>query len=56
MAFTVMTFAHSTESVTAVPGVRVPGNFTIPAPAGPRHTFGGLLGGGSAHDREVPAS
>ena len=46
VAFAVFTFAHSTESVNGVAGVAVPGNFTIPAPAGPRHTFGGPIGGG----------
>jgi Zn-dependent M28 family amino/carboxypeptidase len=39
MAFAVLTFAYSTESVNGVPGRKVPGKFTIPAPAGPEGTF-----------------
>jgi Zn-dependent M28 family amino/carboxypeptidase len=39
MAFAVLTFAYSTESVNGVPGLPVPGKFTIPAPAGPEGTF-----------------
>ena len=34
VAFAVLTYAYSTESVNGVPGTRVPGNFRIPAPAG----------------------
>jgi len=45
VAFAVFTFAHSTQTVNGVAGVKVPGNFTIPEPAGPEHTFGGPLGG-----------
>lgn len=40
VAFAVMTFAYSTESVNGVKGKKVPGNFPIPAPAGPEGTFG----------------
>jgi Zn-dependent M28 family amino/carboxypeptidase len=47
VAFAVFTYAYSTETVNGVPGVRVPGHFTIPAPAGPRHTFAGGDGGSS---------
>ena len=39
IAFAVMTFAYSTETVNGVAGSRVPGSFTIPAPAGPEGTF-----------------
>lgn len=38
VAFAVLTYAYSTESVNGVPGVKVPGKFTIPAPAGPEGT------------------
>ncbi len=48
IAFAVLTYAYSTESVNGVPGEKVPGNFTIPAPAGPEGTVGS--GGGGAHD------
>lgn len=61
IAFAVLTFAYSTEDVNGVPGKKVPGNFTIPEPDGPRHTFGpprgGTDGGGGLdHDHEVQAS
>ena len=40
IAFAMLTFAYSTESVNGVPGQKVPGPaFTLPAPAGPEHTF-----------------
>ena len=39
VAFAVMTFAYSTESVNGVVGKKVPGNVRIPAPAGPEGTF-----------------
>jgi Zn-dependent M28 family amino/carboxypeptidase len=39
VAFAVFTYAYSTETVNGVPGKSVPGNFTIPAPAGPQGTF-----------------
>ncbi|WP_109472605.1 M20/M25/M40 family metallo-hydrolase [Ornithinimicrobium cavernae] len=39
VAFTVLTFAYSTESVNGVPGATVPGNLEVPAPAGPEGTF-----------------
>ncbi|MEO6501357.1 MAG: M20/M25/M40 family metallo-hydrolase [Jatrophihabitantaceae bacterium] len=55
VAFAVLTFAYSTEAVNGVPGKKVPGNFTIPAPAGPEHTFAGPLGGDS-HDHGTLAS
>ena len=56
VAFAVLTFAYSTEAVNGVVGKKVPGNFTIPAPAGPEHTFAGPLGGDSDHDHELQAS
>src|SRR4029079_11830510 len=34
IAFAILTYAYSTESVNGEPGKRVPGNFRIPAPAG----------------------
>ena len=39
VAFSIFTYAYSTESVNGVPGKQVPGNFAIPAPAGPEGTF-----------------
>jgi Zn-dependent M28 family amino/carboxypeptidase len=48
VAFAVLTYAYSTESVNGVPGRKVPGNFTIPAPAGPEGTVGS--DGGDEHD------
>jgi Zn-dependent M28 family amino/carboxypeptidase len=48
IAFAVLTYAYSTESVNGVPGIRVPGSFRIPAPAGPEGTVGS--GGGAAQD------
>jgi Zn-dependent M28 family amino/carboxypeptidase len=39
IAFAVLTYAYSTESVNGVPGQRVPGNFRLPAPAGSEGTF-----------------
>ena len=40
IAFAMLTYAYSTESVNGVPGQKVPGAvFTLPAPAGPEHTF-----------------
>jgi Zn-dependent M28 family amino/carboxypeptidase len=41
IAFAVLTYAYSTETVNGVRGKKVPGNFTIPAPAGPEGTFSG---------------
>ena len=54
VAYAVSTYAASTESVNGVPGAKIPGNFQVPAPAGPEHTFAGPLGGddhGHDHDR-----
>jgi Zn-dependent M28 family amino/carboxypeptidase len=39
IAFALLTYAYSTESINGVPGKRVPGNFQIPAPAGSEGTF-----------------
>ncbi|KGN30462.1 aminopeptidase Y [Knoellia flava TL1] len=52
IAFAMLTFAYSTESVNGVPGKKVPGPaFTLPAPAGPEGTFAGEDGGfGHSHD------
>ena len=46
IAFAMLTFAYSTESVNGVPGKKVPGPaFTLPAPAGPEGTFAEGSGG-----------
>jgi len=46
IAFAMLTFAYSTESVNGVPGKKVPGpRFTLPAPAGPEGTFAEADGG-----------
>jgi Zn-dependent M28 family amino/carboxypeptidase len=48
IAFAVLTYAYSTETVNGVPGKVVPGNFQIPPPAGPEGTgAGGGLSEGS---------
>jgi Zn-dependent M28 family amino/carboxypeptidase len=39
IAFAILTYAYSTESVNGVRGKMVPGNFRIPAPAGSEGTF-----------------
>ena len=41
VAFAVLTYAYSTVAVNGVPGTTVPGNFTIPPPAGPEGTGAG---------------
>jgi Zn-dependent M28 family amino/carboxypeptidase len=41
IAFAVLTYAYSTETVNGVPGKKVPGNVTIPPPAGPAGTNAG---------------
>ena len=53
IAFAMLTFAYSTETVNGVPGKRVPGpKLTLPTPAGPEGTFaeedGGLVHGATA--------
>ena len=39
IGFAMLTYAYSTETVNGVPGKKVPGHFTIPAPAGSQGTF-----------------
>jgi Peptidase family M28/PA domain len=47
IAFAMLTFAYSTESVNGVPGKRVPGPpLNLPPPAGPEGTFVETDGGG----------
>ena len=54
IAFAMLTYAYSTETVNGVPGKRVPGPpMTLPAPAGPEGTFAG--GDGGAGPGPVPA-
>ncbi len=50
VAFAVLTYAYSTESVNGVPGAKVPGKFTIPEPAGPEGTVGSDGGGEHGND------
>jgi Zn-dependent M28 family amino/carboxypeptidase len=38
IGFATLWFSYSTQSVNGVPGMRVPGNFTLPAPAGTQGT------------------
>jgi Zn-dependent M28 family amino/carboxypeptidase len=52
IAFAMLTFAYSTESVNGVPGKRVPGSGTLPPPAGPEGTFA-EDGGGGLHEPHV---
>ena len=44
VAFAVLTYAYSTQTVNDVPGKAVPGGLVIPPPAGPEGTVGS--GGG----------
>ena len=39
VAYAMLTFAYSTETVNGVPGKSVPGATPLPAPAGPEGTF-----------------
>jgi Zn-dependent M28 family amino/carboxypeptidase len=39
IAFAILTYAYSTQSVNGVRGEKVPGNFRLPAPAGSEGTF-----------------
>ena len=48
IAAAVLTYAYSTETVNGVVGQQVPGNFVLPAPAGPQGTTGS--GGGDEVD------
>lgn len=51
IAFAMLTFAYSTESVNGVAGEKVPGpEFRLPEPAGPEGTFAEEGGGGLSHD------
>jgi Zn-dependent M28 family amino/carboxypeptidase len=50
IAYAMLTYAYSTETVNGVPGKKVPGKFTIPAPAGPEGTVGSDGGGAHGHD------
>ncbi|GAA1168606.1 aminopeptidase PaaP [Ornithinimicrobium humiphilum] len=56
IAFAVLRYSASTEEVNGVKGVKVPGNFRIPAPAGEAGTFkpgaAGGAGGGHDHDHD----
>jgi len=50
VAFAMLTFAYSTESVNGVPGKRVPGPpLNLPPPAGPEGTFATTDGGHGPH-------
>ncbi|SOD98932.1 M28 family peptidase [Blastococcus haudaquaticus] len=58
IAFAMLTFAYSTETVNGVPGKDVPGKpFELPAPAGPQGTFQdeSVAGGGGLHAHDVTA-
>ena len=52
IAFAVLTYAYSTETVNGVPGTKVPGKFTIPAPAGPEGTVGSDGGAAEAEHQD----
>jgi Zn-dependent M28 family amino/carboxypeptidase len=39
IASAVLSYAYSTQSVNGVPGKKIPGNYTLPAPAGSEGTF-----------------
>jgi Peptidase family M28/PA domain len=55
IAFAMLKFAYSTESVNGVKGAKVPGpNFVLPEPAGPEGTFT-EEDGGLAHDHGAVA-
>jgi hypothetical protein len=50
IAFAMLTFSYSTESVNGVHGKKVPGrSFNLPAPAGPEGTFAEAGDGGLQH-------
>ncbi|MGY1673154.1 M28 family peptidase [Geodermatophilus sp. SYSU D00710] len=54
IAFAMLTFAYSTESVNGVPGKDVPGRpFELPEPAGPEGTFVEEGGGGLGHQHDA---
>ena len=50
IAFAVLAYSYSTQSVNGVPGQNVPGELKIPSPAGPEGTTGS--DGGLAHDHD----
>jgi Zn-dependent M28 family amino/carboxypeptidase len=51
IAFAMIWFGHSTETVNGVAGEKLRGKETVlPAPAGPQGTVGALAGGGLDHD------
>jgi Zn-dependent M28 family amino/carboxypeptidase len=56
IAFAMLHFAYSTESVNGVPGKKVPSGGALPAPAGPEHTFAGPIGGEGPHDHSGDAA
>jgi Zn-dependent M28 family amino/carboxypeptidase len=54
IAFAMLTFAYSTESVNGVPGKKVPGpRFNLPAPAGPEGTFAEGNAAGLSHGAKL---
>ncbi|MBM7805906.1 hypothetical protein JOD57_001743 [Geodermatophilus bullaregiensis] len=54
IAFAMLTFAYSTETVNAVPGKPVPGRpFELPEPAGPEGTFAAEGDGGLGHHHDA---
>jgi Peptidase family M28/PA domain len=56
IAFAMLTFAYSTESVNGVPGKNVPGPpFELPAPAGPEGTFPDGPPDGGLHESHAAA-
>jgi len=56
VAFAMLTYAYSTETVNGVVGKPVPGPaMTLPAPAGPEGTFGTGGGGLAPHDHHAEA-
>ena len=52
IATAVLTYAYSTETVNGVKGKKVPGGFTLPAPAGPEGTVNLSGGGGLSPDHD----
>jgi Zn-dependent M28 family amino/carboxypeptidase len=55
VAFAVLTYAYSTETVNGVRGRTVPGSRPLPAPAGPEQTFP-APDGGFEHSHEAATS
>jgi hypothetical protein len=50
IAFAVLTYAYSTESINGVVGKPVPTDLVIPTPAGPE----GTVGSGGGHEHAEP--